>query len=125
MKRVKVDHSLDTTDVGYLSWLLEQGCYLGMERCPGVTIDIKDRAKTIKALIDAGWAHRLCPSHDYILIRDAAGLPPHIDEYFNAIPHGYLYVKKVLFPILKEMGVTDETLDSMCKVNPRNFFDGV
>ena len=34
-KRVKVDHSNDTTDVEYLSWLMEQGCYLGLDRYPG------------------------------------------------------------------------------------------
>ena len=125
LKRVKVDHSLDTTDTGYLTWLLEQGCYLGMERCPNVTIDIRDRAKTMKALIDAGWAHRLCPSHDYILIRDAAGLPPHIEKFFDTNPHGYLYVKKVLFPMLQEMGVPEATLDGLCRDNPRSFFEGV
>ncbi len=34
LRRVKLDHSNDTTDIEYLMWLLEQGCYLGLDRYP-------------------------------------------------------------------------------------------
>ncbi len=34
LRRVKMDHFNDTTDVEYLIWLLEQGCYLGLDRYP-------------------------------------------------------------------------------------------
>lgn len=126
MRRVKVDHSLDTTDVEYLTWLLEQGCYLGMERCPGITVSIQARAKTMMALIDAGWGHRLLPSHDYLLVRYVPELPPEVQEFIEkSNPHGFLYIKKVFFPLLREMGVPDETLNSLCVDNPRNFFEGV
>jgi phosphotriesterase-related protein len=127
MRRVKVDHSLDTTDVEYLTWLLEEGCYLGMERCPWFTVSPKARAKTMKALIDAGWAHRLLPSHDYLLVRYIPDLPPHLQEFWRKSidPYGFLYIKKVFFPLLQEMGVPEATLNSLCVDNPRNFFEGV
>ena len=59
LNRVKIDHSLDTADVEYLTWLLEQGCYLCMDRLPGRTGSDQARAKTVKALIDTGWNHRI------------------------------------------------------------------
>lgn len=67
-KRIKMDHSNDTTDLEYLTWLLEQGCYLGMDRYPGRNASPLARTKTMKALIDAGYAKRLCPSHDFGIV---------------------------------------------------------
>ncbi|OGO17462.1 MAG: hypothetical protein A2Z02_03585 [Chloroflexi bacterium RBG_16_48_7] len=126
MKRVKVDHCLDTTNVDYLTWLLDQGCYLGMERCPVWNMNIEDMVHTLKTLIDRGWAHRLMPSHDYLLIRHIPEFPPdllkHLQE--NCDPYKYLYYKKVMFPKLIEAGVPEKTLISMCTDNPRHFFEG-
>ena len=75
LKRVKVDHSNDTTDIPYLTWILDQGCYLGMDRYPGHGISPHDRTRTLKILIDAGYANRLLLSHDYPLV-DIRGNPP-------------------------------------------------
>lgn len=35
LTRVKIDHSNDTTDIEYLKWILDQGCFLGLDRYPG------------------------------------------------------------------------------------------
>jgi len=127
LKHVKIDHCLDTTNLTYLTWLLEQGCYLGMERCPVFNMPVKDQVNTLKSLIDAGWAHRLMPSHDYLLIRHIPEFPPDLYKHLetNCDPYKYLYYKKVMFPLLMEAGVPEKTLNSMCIDNPRNFFDGV
>ena len=53
MKSVNVGHANDTTDIEYLTWLLDQGCYLGMDRFPFHYASTPARAKTIKTLIDA------------------------------------------------------------------------
>ncbi len=126
LSRVKMDHSNDTTDVEYLTWLLEQGCYLGLDRYPGHNPSPLARTKTMKALIDAGYADRLLPSHDHSLVWVTAGdspMTPEAREKYN--PHGHLYMKKVVFPQLREMGVPEATLDRLCVVGPRNFFEGV
>lgn len=126
MKRVKVDHCLDTTDVEYLCWLLEQGCYLGMERMPGLFVSLNSQARTMKALIDAGWAHRLLPSHDYTLARHSPELPKKVNDFLDHCnPHGFLYVKKEFFPRLQEMGIQEEKINSFLTDYPRNFFEGV
>ncbi|MFC2004429.1 phosphotriesterase [Chloroflexota bacterium] len=124
MKRVKVDHSLETTDVEYLTWLLEQGCYLGMERCPWINVSVQSRVKTIKALIDAGWAHRLLPSHDYLAVKYNLELSPSLLEFIEkSNPYGFLYLNKVAVPMLRDMGVPEATITSLFVDNPRHFFE--
>lgn len=125
MRRVKVDHSSDTADLEYLTWLLEQGCYLGMDRHPGRTVSPLGRFKTIKALIDAGYEDRLLLSHDWALVwtLDQVSGTRREDRHARN-PDGYLYLKKVAWPELREMGVSQSTFDSLFTDNPRNFFDG-
>jgi len=126
LRRVKMDHSNDTTDVEYLTWLLEQGCYLGLDRYPGFNVSSQARTRTMKALIDAGYTDRLLPSHDWSLasvIMEA--MPSAQEERERRNPHGFLYLKKVAFPQLREMGVPEATLKRLCVIGPRNFFEGI
>ena len=127
LNRVKMDHSNDTTDVGYLTWLLEQGCYLGMDRYPGFgPVKSQERTRTMKALIDAGYIDRLLPSHDWTLAQVCSDSPvtrPGV-ERGGPRPLGWLYLKKVVFPELREMGLSESQLDRMCVIGPRNFFAG-
>ena len=125
LKRVKVDHSNDTTDVEYLTWIMEQGCYLGLDRYPGSNVSPLARTKTMKALIDAGYAERLLPSHDWALAYVVRNVPAFMEEERQKHnPHGFLYIKKVVFPWLREMGVPEETINSIFIDNPRRFFEG-
>lgn len=126
LRRVKMDHSNDTTDVEYLVWLLDQGCYLGLDRYPGRNVSPLARTKTMKALIDAGYTDRLLPSHDHSLVWIDAEAPLiSSEERAKMNPHGYLYMKKVVFAQLREMGVPEATLNRLCVDGPRNFFEGV
>ena len=126
MDRVKVDHCLETTNIDYLTWLLDQSCWLGMERCPAFKLSVDDMVNTLKTLINRGWAHRLMPSHDYLLVRYTPEFPPELEEFMekNCDPYKYLYYKKVMFPRLVEAGVPEKTLINMCTDNPRRFFEG-
>jgi phosphotriesterase-related protein len=123
LRHVKVDHGNDTTDVEYLTWILDQGCYLGLDRYPGRLVSPLARTRTLKALIDAGYADRLCPSHDCLLSYVLpAGLTPEQFETLN--PHRLLYLKKVVFPWLREMGVPEGTIEGLCLKGPKNFLEG-
>jgi len=126
--RIKVDHSNDTTDVEYLSWLVDHGCYLGLDRYPGRNVSHRARTNTLKALIDLGYIDRLCPSHDGIVLRpltDSTGLLGTLEEHQNFNPDGYLFIKNVVFKQLREMGVAEEDIDQLCVTGPRNFLEGV
>ena len=46
------------------------------------------------------------------------------EERAKMNPRGYLYMKKVVFTQLREMGVPEATLDRLCVNGPRNFFEG-
>ncbi|MBN1832049.1 MAG: phosphotriesterase-related protein [Deltaproteobacteria bacterium] len=125
LKWVAVDHVNDTTDLEYLIWLLDQGCYLGMDRYPGLNLSSRSRTETMKKLIDAGWTDRLLPSHDCSLATPDTFFPPEVKEsILKGNPYGYLYLKKVVFTQLEEMGVPKAILDTLCVKGPRNFFEG-
>ncbi len=133
LKWVKVDHCTDTTDMEYLGWLLEQGCYLGMDKYPGTdvapnfSVSPLARIKTLKALIDAGYSSRLLLSHDACLVSTLLDTAPvQVKEAVKQRnPHGFLYINKVVFPELQAMGIPVKTLINICTNNPRNFFEGV
>lgn len=128
LTRVKIDHSNDTTDIEYLKWILDQGCYLGLDRYPGRFVSPHMRTVTLKNLIDEGYGDRLCPSHDCICLavmkENPDGSMPEEHEFARHNHHAYLYINKEVIPDLKEMGVTDEQINTLFVDNPRNFFAG-
>ena len=131
-RRVKMDHSTDTTDIEYLTWLIEQGCYLGMDRLPGIHVPPKasvspeGRIKTIKALIDAGYASRLLLGHDACLVSSLFDNVPEAakKKLETDNPYGFLYIHKVVIPKLREWGVSEKNIQMLVVDNPRRFFEG-
>jgi predicted metal-dependent phosphotriesterase family hydrolase len=97
-----------------------------MDRYPGLNLSSRSRTETMKKLIDAGWIDRLLPSHDLCLATPLTFYPPEVKESIEkGNPYGYLYLKKVVLPQLKEMGVPQAELDTLCINGPRNFFEGI
>ena len=126
LNRVKIDHSNDTTDLEYLLWILEQGCYLGLDRYPGEGTSPVARTRTLKALIDAGYKDRLCLSHDWSLARylDKNQRTGTREKRKRINPYNFLYIKEVVFPQLNNLGISDNIIDSLLVNAPRNFFEG-
>jgi len=123
LKYVKVDHSNDTNNMAYLHWLLEQGVYLGLDRYPGRLMNPMERTRVLKQLIDEGYAGRLCLSHDCSAGYTIPGLIT-VEQKEATNPYRFLYISKVVFPWLKEMGVPQKVIDQLCIDGPRNFFEG-
>ncbi len=124
-KRVKIDHSNDTTDVEYLTWILEQGCYLGLDRYPGGLVSHRQRTNTLKALIDLGWADKLCVSHDSSAVSVQGPDPTKAAAArLKNNPHGFLFIKEVVFAQLREMGVSEDVIGGLLVNGPRNFWEG-
>jgi phosphotriesterase-related protein len=132
LKRVKIDHLPDTTDIEYIAWVAEQGCYLGMDRLPGihvpplVRVSPEGRVMTIKALIDAGYANRILLGHDTFLVSTFFDNLPEAAKNKLAAdnPYGFLYIHKYVLPKLRELGVSEKVINNICVDNPRNFFEG-
>lgn len=131
MDKVRVDHILDTTNMEYISWLYDQGVWLGADRLPRVRfkkeyfVSTQARLNTIKAMIDAGMSDRMLFSHD---ASSVSTLWDTVDEdtlrfvHEEVIPDGWLFIKKHAFPMLVKMGVPPETLHKILYENPRRFF---
>jgi phosphotriesterase-related protein len=130
LRRVKLDHSNDTCDIEYLTWILEQGAYLGMDRYPGptsISVSTNGRNRVLKALIDAGYADRLLLSHDWILTTIIEETPhlPFRKEILTANPYEFLFIKKVVLPQLRELGIPEAIVNRLCIDGPRQFFEGL
>ncbi len=128
LTRVKIDHCNDTTDVEYLEWILDQGCFFGLDRYPGRLVSPKTRTLTLKKLIDLGHADRLCPSHDcvclYIHSERPDGTIPNEHDVHDLWPDQLQFMKRHVIPDLKEMGVSDATIHQLFVDNPRRFLTG-
>ena len=128
LTRVKIDHSNDTTDTEYLKWILDQGCYLGLDRYPGRFVSPHMRTVTLKRLIDDGYGDRLCPSHDCICLHihkeNPDGSIPDEHEFQRMNPEQYLYIHRFVIPDLQEMGTGDADIQRLFVDNPRSFLTG-
>lgn len=126
LNRVYIGHSNDDTDVDYLTGLLDEGVWLGLDRYPGgrtpETPRWEMRTAVVKQLIDAGWAHRLMLSHDHStpLVQPSEELRRE-REAFN--PDGYLFITRNVLPRLLELGAAQDDIDAMMIDNPRRFFE--
>lgn len=131
MNRVKIDHCLETTDIDYLGWLADQGCWLGVDRLPRMTtignyaVGTETRIKTIKRMIDAGMASQMLLSHDFPVTSTCFDhLDPENQSFFNKInPQRLLFLTDVAIPKLISWGVPEDTLHDICYENPRRFFE--
>ena len=128
LTRVKIDHSNDTTDTDYLKWILDQGCFLGLDRYPGRLVSPHMRTVTPKRLMDMGYSERLCPSHDCICLHihneQADGSIPAEHAFTASNPDQYLYMHRHVIPELLQMGATQADIDMLFIDNPKRLFEG-
>ena len=128
LTRVKIDHSNDTTDTDYLKWILDQGCFLGLDRYPGRLVSPHMRTVTLKRLMDMGYGERLCPSHDCICLHihneQADGSIPAEHAFTASNPDQYLYMHRHVIPELLQMGATKADIDMLFIDNPKRLFEG-
>lgn len=122
MSRVCIGHSADTTDVEYLTGLLETGVFLSMDRYPGRDDrpDWRTRNATVKALIDRGFAGQLMLGHDHAPGPVFAGEEP-VEE---SAPAAYLFLSQIAIPGLRRAGVSEEDIHAMTVEAPRRFLGG-
>ena len=127
LDRVYIGHSNDDTDLEYLLGLLNKGVWLGLDRYPGGTRpgtpDWEQRTEVAKALMDAGFTHRIFLSHDYSVPKARHGADVQ-EQRRRANPDGYTFIPRYVLPRLKEMGASDEDIRQITVENPRRFFAG-
>jgi phosphotriesterase-related protein len=116
---VVIGHSGDSTDLGYLTSLADEGYYLGMDRFGlDILLPFDKRVATVAELCARGYAERLVLSHDASCHTDWF---PHeqIDQTGN---WSFTHISKDVVPALRERGVTDAQIDTMLVANPARYF---
>jgi phosphotriesterase-related protein len=121
LSRVVIGHSGDTTDLGYLEALIENGSYIGMDRFGIDTIlSFEDRVNTVAEMCRRGHADKMVLSHDaacYNHWLPERPLPTMLPRWH------YLHIHNDVIPALKTKGVTDEQLHTMLVSNPKKIFE--
>lgn len=129
--KVCLGHCDDTDDMGYLTGLVKRGYTIGMDHIPWGADDAQEpghpiltwrqRADTIKKLVDAGYTNKIFLSNDwYYGIAIAPTGAQEAMEKRN--PDGLLFNTRKTIPYLKQIGVTEQQIRTITVDNPRRFF---
>ena len=129
LSRVYIGHSDNTDDMDYLSGLAKKGAYVGLDglRVSGNALgtpDLQQRINIAAKLIEAGFAHRMMLGHDWSVLGDMFGGKEARRETERLNPDGYLVISREVLPRLRQMGVSEETIDQIMVENSRLFFEG-
>ncbi len=117
--RVMIGHCNETTDLGYLEQLIDNGSYLGWDRCGlAVTVPLDVQLDTLSELCKRGHAGRLMLSHDKSSFMDWFANA----ELDAVLPDWqYTYIHSGVLPGLRDRGVPDEQIEQVLVRNPRDF----
>lgn len=118
--RVMIGHSNESTDLDYLSQIIDDGSYLGWDRCGlPLAVPLDAQIDTLAALCERGYAGRIMLSHDKSSFMDwftAAEVDPVLPDW------RFGYIHDGVLPGLRARGVSDEQIERMLIGNPREFF---
>jgi phosphotriesterase-related protein len=120
LSRVVIGHSGDSTDLGYLTELMDNGSYLGMDRFGlGFPVTEDQRIETIVSLVERGYAGRLVLSHDTSTFTHTFDPSVRVAQ----MPlWRYSYIPDLVVPRLLDRGVSPADIDQMLVRNPRSIF---
>ena len=121
LERVVIGHSGDTTDVDYLSGLMDRGSTIGMDRFGApIGASTAERIATIAELCRRGYAGRMVLSHDTSCHFN--GVLPEVLAQRMPEWH-FLLIPDHVLPELERLGVTEEEVRAMMVDNPRRLFE--
>ena len=118
--QVMIGHSNESTDLDYLMKIIDNGSYLGWDRCGlPLAVPLDAQIDTLAALCEQGYASRVMLSHDKSSFMDwftPAEVDPVLPDW------RYSYIHEGVLPGLRDRGVTDDQIEQMLVRNPRDFF---
>ena len=121
LTRVLIGHVGDTTDLDYLTSLLQRGSIIGMDRFGLPMISLEDRIATVAELCKRGYASQIALSHDASTYLDVS--PRETRQGPAADDWNFFTVSRKVLPALSELGVSEEQQHTMMVENPRRFFE--
>jgi phosphotriesterase-related protein len=118
--RVVIGHSNESTDLDYLEALIDNGSYIGFDRCGlHLVAGLEDQLDTLAELCRRGYANRIVLSHDRSCQSDWFTE----EQVTGRVPWWtYSYIDRGVLPGVRARGVTDEQIEQMMIRNPRAIF---
>ncbi len=122
--RIVIGHSCGTGDHDYHMAIARGGSYLGFDRF-GLDVLIPDttRVASLLALLRAGAGDRVVVSHDSVWCWKGQPFPPAVQQAMEKVWNP-THFSRVITPMLKDGGATDEQIDGLMIGNPRRYFAG-
>jgi phosphotriesterase-related protein len=125
--KIQIAHCGDTDDVDYITGLLDQGVYVGLDRY-GIEMYLPAdrRNATVLALLERGHVERMFLSQDYVVALDwfPEEQVQQLMEAGAVKDWSMTLLFDTIIPQLREGGMTDEQLDTMLVDNPRRWLAG-
>ncbi len=120
LSRVVIGHAGDSTDLDYLTELMDNGSYIGMDRIGSDNIlPTPERLDLAVELVNRGYANKMLMSHDASCYNDTYN--PELKQ--QKWPHRHhRFVSETFIPMLRERGVPESAITQMMVVNPREIF---
>jgi phosphotriesterase-related protein len=121
LSRVVIGHCGDTTDLEYLTTLMDAGSYIGMDRFGLDTfLPTPQRVATVAELVRRGYASKMVLSHDTTCFSMSYESP----QREQKLPDwNHRFLLDSVLPMLRERGVDDDAIDQMLVHNPRAIFE--
>ena len=120
LSRVVIGHCGDTTDLEYLTAIMDAGSFVGMDRFGlQALLSTEDRIKTVAELIRRGYVDRIVLSQD----ASACGMTfsPEVLERLHP-DYRLDYIFESVIPVMGDYGISDDEIHTMLVANPRKIF---
>ncbi|OUS94284.1 phosphotriesterase [Rhodococcus sp. NCIMB 12038] len=122
LENVVIGHCGDSTDIGYLRTLMDNGSTIGLDRfgLENLLVDTK-RTEIVAELCKLGYAEKLTISHDaplFTVNRSAAWRASTVPNWNNT------NISDNVIPALRELGVDDDTVHQIMVTNPARILAG-
>ncbi|MGW0955597.1 phosphotriesterase family protein [Streptomyces sp. NPDC001212] len=116
--KIVIGHSGDSTDLGYLTELADNGSLLGMDRF-GVDafLPFEQRVSTVVELVRRGYAESIVVSHDASCYIDFFESGDFGDKW------NYRHISEDVLPALRVAGVSENAIDTILVKNPIRYFE--
>ena len=121
MGAVVIGHCNQSGDLGYLERLIENGSFIGFDRCglESPVANLEQQLDNLAELCRRGYADRIVLSHDNMVFLDWMA-PGTYESLVRHFPYGFIHTETL--PGLRERGVRDDDINTMLVENPRVYF---
>ncbi len=124
LSRVIIGHCDDTNDIGYISEIIKNGSYAGLDRMGVDRINPLDNRITVaEQLIKAGYGKKIVLSHDCNVMSDCGRVGGERGIRRGERDWNFRIIPEKVLPELKKRGISDDDIDDTVRGNIRRFFE--